>query len=316
MSTYELISLIFNDSGVLAKLRKTIDAAGTKKVIAFAIRKTEDIWHPLDAVLVDGVVSDVSPESLELMSCLTSPVVVKDELREQAAAHFTLAPAVRNLHWDNKWLRYITLQRNYKEFNTQTLQMSIGNAQRDIALIDRLATRPIRSVLDIGCGLGIFDLALDMFYQNKNGTRPVFYMFDRTTKKREERKVFYGFNKEGTAFYNNMEYGHEFMEANGVPGSNLHYVNTSADKVLSNKILVDNVPQVDLIVSIISWGFHYDVSYYLDSVCQVLADDGLVCFHVRSLKESLPVIKSCLQVLSPSAADMKEGSFFICKKTI
>lgn len=214
--------------------------------------------------------------------------------------------------WRDYYNKYIQLQRNHKTYNAEMLEELILKQQREINLINSILDRVPNSVLDIGCGLGIYDLAINDFYSTNNIK---FHLLDKTTSEEEEKNVYYGHQEIG-AYYNNLDYTKEFLMINGVSEENINCITVSENLTDVNENLKNNLTNIDLIISIISWGFHYPVKTYLDSIYQILANDGLLCFHCRSLSENLPVLEEKFEIISPSNDDIKEGSFLICRKKI
>lgn len=213
-----------------------------------------------------------------------------------------------NLVWKEEYNRYVTLQRNHKTFNAEMLEKLINDQQKQIKIIDYYLEKRPSKILDIGCGLGIFDLALSKYYGNNID----YYLLDKTTTKSEEKKVYYGY-REKASFYNNMDYTKEFLTLNGIDESkiNLLFVDENINEELRNKL-----SNIDLIISIISWGFHYPVNVYLETVHQILADDGLVCFNCRNLTENIPSIQTKFNIVYPTLNNITEGCLIICKKNL
>jgi len=124
------------------------------------------------------------------------------------------------------------------------------------------------SVLDIGCGVAGIDAILARHY----APCPVrFYLLDKT---HVERKVFYNFRSRG-AFYNSLDVARDLMACNGVPAESVCLLSATDD----NAIDVD--APVDLVISLISWGFHYPIATYLERVTEVLSPRGCLILDVR-----------------------------------
>jgi SAM-dependent methyltransferase len=122
------------------------------------------------------------------------------------------------------------------------------------------------AILDIGCGVG----GIDIFLHRHYGT-PHLYLVDRTET---ARTVWYGFEEKG-AFYNSFEATRRLLVKNGVPESALRFREVGEDGQL------DVPEEVDLVVSLISWGFHYPVEAYADQVVALLRPGGRVILDVR-----------------------------------
>jgi SAM-dependent methyltransferase len=123
-------------------------------------------------------------------------------------------------------------------------------------------------VLDIGCGVAGIDVFL---YRHYAGRAPRLFLLDRS---RIEASLSYGF-KPDQEFYNSLPVARELLLANGVGADDIVLVEATE----RNEIRVDT--QVDLIVSLRSWGFHYPVDAYLDEAVRVLAPRGTVILDVR-----------------------------------
>ncbi|XWV24938.1 hypothetical protein QJ856_gp0843 [Tupanvirus deep ocean] len=213
--------------------------------------------------------------------------------------------------WKDHFTKYVTLQRNHKKFTTEMLENLIKKQQSEIEIINTFLTKTPKTVLDIGCGLGIYDLALHDFYK----TNIKFYLLDKTTTPEEEKKVFYG-HREVAAFYNNLDYTEEFLSINGINKENINCITVEDDIEITKNFLKQNLSNIDLVISIISWGFHYPIKTYLDTVHDILSDDGLLCLHCRNINENLPVLMTKFEILSPAINTIREGSFLICKKKL
>lgn len=213
--------------------------------------------------------------------------------------------------WKDHYNKYIQLQRNHATYNAAMLEKLIRGQQKEITVINSFLKRTPRSVLDIGCGLGIFDLAIHDFY--KGNSSITYHLLDKTTTPEEEKNVYYGHRETG-AFYNNLNYTKEFLTLNGITPNNINCITVDDDNVITNGDLRKNLSNIDLIISIISWGFHYPVSTYLDTVHKILADDGLACFHCRNIGENLSLVQTKFEILSPTVSKNTGTAFLICRK--
>jgi SAM-dependent methyltransferase len=124
-----------------------------------------------------------------------------------------------------------------------------------------------KTVLDIGCGVAGIDVFISKHYDG----RVDIFLIDRTTL---ERKVYYGFREKG-AFYNSLALSKKFLEVNGVYPEKIHLQEANKD----NSIHFD--ARFDIVLSLISWGFHYPVSTYLDEVFEKMNTGGILIIDVR-----------------------------------
>ncbi|HEY0606233.1 MAG TPA: class I SAM-dependent methyltransferase, partial [Herpetosiphonaceae bacterium] len=124
------------------------------------------------------------------------------------------------------------------------------------------------AVLDIGCGVAGIDAFIARHYPGRDLR---FFLLD---KSEVEQNVFYLFKSQG-AFYNSLAVARTLLTDNGIPPECVQLVEAN-DR---NEINIDS--QVDLVLSLISWGFHYPVATYLDRVRELLSDDGVLILDVR-----------------------------------
>jgi SAM-dependent methyltransferase len=131
------------------------------------------------------------------------------------------------------------------------------------------------TVLDVGCGLAGLDLHI---YEYLRGNDPNIYLLDRT---RVEDRVWYMFETNG-AFYNSLELGKMNLVRNGVPADRVHCLeapdNGNVDGIIRS---------VDLVISTISWGYHYPIGFYLESVARVMAPGGVLLVDIRKGTDGL-----------------------------
>ena len=121
----------------------------------------------------------------------------------------------------------------------------------------------IGSVLDIGCGIGGID-----YFIGKNNTNCQINLLDKT---KIEDNIYYGFKNKG-AFYNDLNISNSFLRDNGIKNEiNLY----TPDSDFSN------MKNIKLIISLISWGFHYPTDTYIDLVNKVTCKDTIVILDVR-----------------------------------
>lgn len=125
----------------------------------------------------------------------------------------------------------------------------------------------VENILDIGCGVGGIDVFL---YRHYNANINI-YLLDKSAV---DKKVFYFFEQTGS-FYNSLHLAQELLILNGVDKTKIHTQEVT-DK---NKILFQE--NFGLIISLISWGFHYPVSTYLDEVYNKLKTGGILIIDVR-----------------------------------
>jgi len=123
------------------------------------------------------------------------------------------------------------------------------------------------NILDIGSGVAGIDIFFNEHYQKS----VKIHLLDKTAL---DTEVFYNFNPK-TAYYNSLEIAKKMLVVNNVPEENiyLHSAENPSEAFIDIKY--------DLITSFISWGFHYPVSTYIDSVHQSLSTGGALIIDIR-----------------------------------
>lgn len=143
-------------------------------------------------------------------------------------------------------------------------------------LIKDLLPVKCNSVLDIGCGIGGIDVMIYQHYYFK----PKIYLFDFIDQM-YDKKIQYGFNEKYYG-YNSKEQTIKFMNANGV--KQYEYIDASAG------IPITKLTNVDLIISLLSWGYHYSVDTYIEQVLPILSDDGILIMDIRQETNGLDTL--------------------------
>ena len=135
------------------------------------------------------------------------------------------------------------------------------------------------SILDIGCGVAGIDVFLNYHYKEK---QPKFYLLDKT---HIEKSVWYGFKPKG-AFYNSLDTAKDLLVQNNVPERFIHIV----DATENNDINIGC--RVDLVISLLSWGFHYPIETYLAKVLELLMESGVIILDVRKNTSGIDLLNN------------------------
>jgi SAM-dependent methyltransferase len=125
------------------------------------------------------------------------------------------------------------------------------------------------AVLDIGCGVAGVDVLISKHYGNN--TNIDFCLLDKTGV---DRRVHYGFKSKGS-FYNSLLVAGNLLLQNGIDSKNIFSQEVDTDYHISFS------KQFDLIISLLSWGYHYPVSTYLEEVFELLNRGGRVIIDIR-----------------------------------
>ncbi len=154
-----------------------------------------------------------------------------------------------------------------------------------LTIRDHLPPKP-EAILDIGCGIAGIDVFLHRHYGG--AADPEFHLLD---KSRVEEQVYYHF-RDRAAFYNSLEHAKRFLVDNGI----------SPEQIFPHEVGGDGrIPgdrQFDLVISLISWGFHYPVAIYADQVAQRLKPGGRLILDVRKNTDGMEVLARHLPKLT------------------
>jgi SAM-dependent methyltransferase len=167
---------------------------------------------------------------------------------------------------------YLLLQRtHYREAIAQNPSFTAAGLYHDELAREFAAIKPFlpaaaANVLDIGCGLAGIDWFVDRHY----GGNATIHLFD---KDGTSEQIYYMFHEQA-AYYCSLDLARTFLEGNGV----------APERVVSHDASEKDFPRrvrFDLVLSLISWGFHYPIGTYLKQVRKTLATGGVVIVDVR-----------------------------------
>jgi len=161
--------------------------------------------------------------------------------------------------------------------NTRIKEMYLSGMEREYLSIRDFLPDNCSSILDVGCGMAGIDLFLNQHYLNSDIE---FFLLDKTEI---DESVYYMYTGKG-AFYNSLDIANKILSENGVDSNKVHLL--EAD--IENSIRIEN--NVDLVLSLISWGYHYPVSVYLDTVLNLLSEGGTLIIDIRKNTEGFDTV--------------------------
>jgi len=157
-------------------------------------------------------------------------------------------------------LAYIEMHRTHLRGDLKVLYPA--DVALDYEMIRPHLPQRAAATLDIGCGMAGIDVLLWRHYGG-----PVVNLLDGTGNT-EVRVLFH----EAMSPYNSMTVARRLLETNGVPAASI--VEWPPDPNAS-------VAPCDLIISLLSWGFHYPVLTYLALAVRCLRPGGRLILDVR-----------------------------------
>ena len=124
--------------------------------------------------------------------------------------------------------------------------------------------RTCNNIMDIGCGLGIINILLNKFYNDKIS----FYLLD---KNRIDKKIKYGFSSNYES-YNDLKETKRILLENNISENNLFLFDVEKDIQIDSKI--------DLVISLKSMGYHYPFETYLQLLKKCCNENTIFIFDV------------------------------------
>lgn len=152
-------------------------------------------------------------------------------------------------------------------FESRIKRLYAADMNKEYLIIKSYLPEHVSSVLDIGCGIGGIDALLAAHYDFRN---IYFYLHDKT---KVDRNIHYGYEKTGS-FYNSLLVAKDLLVMNGVSEDFIILSEANGGEILAQN-------KIDLIISLISWGFHYPIHVYLDRVHELLSQRGVLIVDVR-----------------------------------
>ena len=188
-----------------------------------------------------------------------------------------MAIEIEKINFDKKFLDYLFPQRTRllteysltKDSEDKIVQSSVTTLmKKDFDMVKNFLPEKVSNILDVGCGLALIDIGF-YYYYDKNIS---LHLLDKNSEATKESVS--GFRKE-YFFYNSMESTKQTLLDNDVSEKhiNLYEVGVNHDKLYNKKF--------DLIISLLSCGWHYHVETYLDLFLKSLNDDGIIIIDIR-----------------------------------
>jgi hypothetical protein len=160
----------------------------------------------------------------------------------------------------------------------------------------------VETILDIGCGVGGINVLLYRHYQFDHNIK--FFMLDKT---RLNPKMYYGFKSAG-AFYNSLGITQNLLEENEIPRMNIQLIEATPD------FQIPFAFQADLVISLISWGFHYPVSTYLQPVYDHMASGAHLILDIRKGTDGESELRQLFTDINP-ISESKTKTRVLIKKS-
>ena len=187
-------------------------------------------------------------------------------------------------------------------FSQRTRKLFSQDMEREYNIVKNYLPFHPKRILDIGCGVAGIDIMLHKHYITTTD-HPHFYLLD---KSETNSKVYYGIEKEA-AYYNSLSIAKQLLIVNGVMESHIHTQEVTGAPMFPGT-------QFDLIISLISWGFHYPISTYLDDVYDNLSSGGTLIVDVRKGTEGETQLEKRFGLIKTIFESKKYRRILACKK--
>ena len=162
---------------------------------------------------------------------------------------------------------------------------------KEFSTIEKYITSNDKSFLSIGGGIGGLELIINKKFENN-----IYYFIERNYV---SKKVKYGWggvvNDEA---YNDLRLQKEFLNINGMRDDQINIFDFDSDKLPENKF--------DVIISLLSLGYHYDFSLYIEYLKKVSKTNTRIIFdtinssYFTKIFKNIEIIKSDLNTVHKS----------------
>lgn len=206
------------------------------------------------------------------------------------------------VYFNKDYLPYLFRQRTRLTteyaLNEQSDPQAICSAlntmtDRDYETIATYLPEKAQHILDIGCGLATIDLKLADKYPEAH-----YWLLDKSEMVEKSPRGFH----EKYFFYNSMDLVGEFLCGNGMKEEAIHLIEDTLEPLYGR--------QYEVILSLLSCGWHYPLETYLWFIKSHLAEGGVLVIDVRCnpLQESIlyGVFRSIEKIYN-EAESKKEG---------
>lgn len=168
-------------------------------------------------------------------------------------------------------LRYDHIARiESSVFGCRLEHLFVEDVAKDYESLKGHLPKSASSILDIGCGVAAIDVFLARHY-GARGNPVSLYLIDRSEI---DRNVRYGFHPR-TSFYNSLHVTRTLLSENGVSPASIHTQEVDPANSIAFPVAFD------VILSLLSWGFHYPVPAYLHQAYEHLKPGGRLFIDVR-----------------------------------
>ena len=164
---------------------------------------------------------------------------------------------------------------DFIQANPLVYQLTSARAHEKYAenaeLVERF-TRPVESVLDIGCGLGLSSL----YMYHALDPKPSLFLVDGVCEKSYDEIGEYmaAFNPDADEFVSDIRVTYEFLRRNGVDPSHINLIGPDLR-------CVSHLRDIDMVISNGSWFYHYPKEVYWDGIKEAMHQHSMLRVDIR-----------------------------------
>ncbi len=149
--------------------------------------------------------------------------------------------------------------------------------KEEFEILKKYLPRNVKNVMDIGCGIGLIDIFLNNYFTDCQK----FYLLD---KNNIDSKIVYGFS-DNYESYSITNVTKNFLINNNIQEHKLNLIDV--DKNFSIK-----PNSIDLCISLVSMGYHYPFSQYLDTIKKVSNNNTVFIFDIATEYQDISFLKN------------------------
>lgn len=179
--------------------------------------------------------------------------------------------------WTRKRFGRLLFTNFFINFNqSENISLNAENLfKSEINTFKNFLPRNINNIMDIGCGLGIINILLNEFYNDKVN----FYLLD---KNRIDKKIKYGFSTNYES-YNDLNETKRIFKDNNINENRFFLFDVEKEIQIDVKI--------DLVISLKSMGYHYPFVTYLELIRKCCDKNTIFIFDVSSVSFNENLLK-------------------------
>ena len=157
------------------------------------------------------------------------------------------------------------------------MEIISSEIEKEFNLFKNHIPKNIKTVMDIGCGLGLINILLNNNFKNINE----FYLLDKNII---DHKIKYGFSINYES-YNNLLATKKTLELNNIDENKINLIDVNKNYHIKEK-------SIDVVISLVSMGYHYPISNYVDLLKKTCTKKTIFIFDIATEYQDLELIKN------------------------